>query len=107
VYRSAARSGATSVHINDATTGADRTVSNIPDIGDTGPAWLKGGTQFAIGVDSQGPDVLGQAYHATRGSRDQRQPAGSVVVFDSVTDWSPDNRYVIRASDCSIVDAVR
>lgn len=102
VYRSTTNSGVTSIHVIDAATGDDRTLTAIPDNGDTGPAWLPGGTRFAIGVDNQGPGNLAQTYNATTG-----QPDGQVVVFDSLTDWSPDGRHVIRASDCSIVDAAQ
>ena len=100
VYRSQTTTGTTAVHVADATTGNDRTLPAVPDTGYTGPAWLPGRAEFAIGVDNQGPRVLAQVYDAATG-----QATGTSIVFDTLNNWSPDGRYVIRTSDCSIVEA--
>src|SRR5215813_2143954 len=100
VYRSLTTTGKTAVYVADATTGQDRMLPSVPDSGSAGPAWLPGRAEFAIGGDNHGSQALAQVYDAASG-----QPAGTSIVFDTLNNWSPDGRYVLRTSDCSIVDA--
>jgi hypothetical protein len=99
-YRSLTASGKTAVFVADATTGHDQMLPTLPDTGSTGPAWLPGRDEFAIGPDNQGPQALTQVYDAATG-----QATGTSIVFDTLNNWSPDGRYVVRTSDCSIVEA--